>query len=135
MSQPAQVQVVAGVLVAREGKVLLVQEKQTKVYGQWNLPGGHVDQGETIEQAAIREAKEETGFDVALDAKLLVLHSAVDRPVLHAFAAHITGGQLHYPADEILAAKWFTPAEIRLMTRELRSADYVLGALEAAHVA
>jgi len=131
MPQPAKVEVIADVLIHQHGKVLLIQEKKAKVYGKWNLPGGHVDEGETIEEAAIREAKEETGYDVQLETALRPVHEAAHRPVLHAFVARITGGELRIPPAEILAARWFTPAEIRVMTRDLRSPEYVLGALDA----
>lgn len=129
-SNSAKVAVIASVVIAHQGRILLVQEKQAKVYGQWNFPGGHVDQGETIEEAAIREAKEEAGYDVELDRALPVVHESIDRPVLHSFSAHIIGGELQYPEDEILDAKWFTPAEIRAMGPNLRSAEYVLGAID-----
>jgi 8-oxo-dGTP pyrophosphatase MutT (NUDIX family) len=43
------------------GRFLLVQERLEKVYGKWNMPAGHVEAGETIKAAAIRETKEETG--------------------------------------------------------------------------
>ena len=60
MSKDLLVPVVAGCVIQKDGKYLLVQEKQQKVYGLWNLPAGHVDEGETFEEAAIRESQEET---------------------------------------------------------------------------
>lgn len=128
----ATVYVVAGVVLTQDNKFLLVQEKQPSAYGKWNLPAGKVDAGETIEQAAIREAKEEVGYDVALDHKVFVIHDDIERPVLHAFAAHITGGELQVPDDELLDAKWFTLAEIHAMEAELRSPAYIIGAIESA---
>ncbi len=124
------VPVVAGVVVYQDGKFLLVQEKQPKVYGQWNLPGGRVDVGETIEQAAVREAKEEAGFDVNLGAEVLVMHQSIDRPVLHSFEATITGGELKYDPEEILDAKWFTYEEILNMKDKLRNQEYILKSIE-----
>lgn len=50
--------VVAGCIIFQEGKYLMVQEKQEKVYGLWNVPAGYVDKGEEVEAAAIREALE-----------------------------------------------------------------------------
>jgi ADP-ribose pyrophosphatase YjhB (NUDIX family) len=127
----ATVEVIAGVVIVQHGKVLLVQEKQSLFYGKWNFPAGHVDIGETIEEAAVREAKEEAGYDVELDQAFDVIHESIDQPVLHAFAAHIVGGKLQFPENEILAVKWFTIAEVRTMVEELRSAKFVLGCLEA----
>lgn len=128
MPEPATVPVVAGVVIERDGRYLLVQERQPKAHGQWNLPAGKVDVGETIEQAAVREAKEECGYDVELGRHLLTIHLGIERPVLHAFAAHIIGGDLQFPLDEILDAQWFTPDQIRQLA--LRSPQYILGALE-----
>ncbi len=129
--QPALIHVVASVVIVEHGKVLMIQEKIPKVYGKWNLPGGHVDEGETIEDAAIREAREEVGLDVTLTTALPVMHAAIDRPVLHPFAADITGGELHFDPDEILDAQWFTPAEIRAITSDLRAPDYLFATLDA----
>ena len=61
--------IVAGCLIEKDGRYLLVQEKQPKVYGLWNLPAGYVDKGEAIRQAAIREAKEESGMPLNLAIK------------------------------------------------------------------
>lgn len=121
--------VVAGVVIKHDGKFLLVQEKQPKVYKKWNLPAGHVDEGETLEQAATREAKEETGFDVIVAERLIVLHQTAESPVLHAFRAEITGGELDFPEDEILDARWFTLDEVEKL--DLRNPDYILGAIKA----
>lgn len=114
-------EVVAGVVIEQDGKYLLVQEKQPKAYGLWNLPAGHVEPGETIEQAAVKEAKEETGFDVELIKKVGVFQSQASPIPKHAFSARITGGQLNYPADEILDAKWFAYDEIINMKDKLRN--------------
>ncbi len=52
----------AGGLVVREGKVLLVQVENLKGEIVWCLPKGHLEKGETAEQAAVREVIEETGW-------------------------------------------------------------------------
>ena len=113
--------IVAGVVLKQDGKYLLVQEKQPKVYGLWNLPAGHVDQGETIEAAAVREAKEEVGLDVELIGKIDIFQDPVTMSTKHAFEAKIIGGQLKFPEDEILDARWFSFEEIQNMKDQLRS--------------
>ena len=58
--------IVAGCVIKKDNKILMVQEANEKYYGQWNFPAGHVDEGENIMEGAIREVKEETGCDVKL---------------------------------------------------------------------
>ena len=58
--------IVAGCVIKKDNKILMVQEANEKYYGQWNFPAGHVDEGERIMEGAIREVKEETGCDVKL---------------------------------------------------------------------
>ncbi len=122
------VPVVAGVVVKQDGKYLLVQEKQPKAYGLWNLPAGRVDVGDTIEQTAVKEAKEETGFDVELIRKLAIFQDEATRPPGHVFEAKIISGTLQTPEDEILAAGWFTFSEIEAMKDILRN-PFVLEAI------
>jgi 8-oxo-dGTP diphosphatase len=123
------VPVVAGVVVKQDSKYLLVQEKQPKAYGLWNLPAGRVDVGDTIEQTAVKEAKEETGFDVELIRKLAIFQDRATIPPRHAFEAKIIGGTLQIPEDEILDAGWFTFSEIEAMKDKLRS-PWVLEAVQ-----
>lgn len=105
--------IVAGCVIKKDGKYLLVQEKQPKVYGLWNLPAGYVDKDEEVEHAAIREAKEESGYDVELDGLIGLYHDTTKEPLKHVFKAHVVGGELHIPEDEILDAKWLTYDEIK----------------------
>lgn len=58
--------VIAGCLIVRNNRVLMVKEAQKKCYGQWNIPAGHVEENEKITDAAIRETFEETGCKVKL---------------------------------------------------------------------
>lgn len=126
--------IVCGVVLQKDDKYLLVQERQPKAYGKWNLPAGKVDEGETLEQAAVREAKEETGFGIKLGRHLMTLHATTESPVLHAFVADITGGELDFPEHEIMDAQWFTYDEVLAMKDELRNARYIVSAIEATRV-
>lgn len=54
-----------GAIILEGGKILLEKRKSTPGEGKWAVPGGLVELGETVEQAVIREVKEETGLDVA----------------------------------------------------------------------
>ena len=120
--------VAAGAVIKRDGKYLLVQEKKPHVYGLWNLPAGKVDKGNTLEETAIREAKEETGFDVEIISKIGIFQKTAEEAVKHAFEAKIVGGELKFPEDELLDAKWFTFEEIEAMKDKLRN-PWVLEAI------
>jgi ADP-ribose pyrophosphatase YjhB (NUDIX family) len=117
-----KINVVAGVLLELEGKYLLVQEKQPKAYKKWNLPAGKVDVGETLEEATVREAQEETGFEVRLLHKIGIYQNLAQEPVKHIYKAEIVGGKLAIPENEMLDARWFTVAEIKDMKDQLRNA-------------
>jgi|Deesub1362A_J573_1020465.scaffolds.fasta_scaffold00350_11 8-oxo-dGTP diphosphatase len=58
------------IIIERDDKVLLIKRKNSPFKGQWAIPGGFVECGETTEEAAIREAKEETGLDVKVESLL-----------------------------------------------------------------
>jgi 8-oxo-dGTP diphosphatase len=113
--------VVSGVVLKRDGKYLLVQEKWEKVRGLWNFPAGMVEKGDTIEGNAIKEAREEAGFKVELIRKIDIFQESASDSVKHAFEAKIIGGELRFPEDEIMDAKWFTFEEIVSMKDKLRS--------------
>src|SRR2546428_7555806 len=86
------VQIGANAVVERDGGVLLVRLNYGPRNGRWALPGGLVENDETAEEAARRETKEETGFDISLDGLL----AAWMRPGFPIFVvvyrAHVIGG-------------------------------------------
>jgi mutator protein MutT len=62
-----------GAVIVREGNVLLVKRKYEPLAGQWSLPGGAVEIGETLEACLVREMREETGLEVAVGPVIEVL--------------------------------------------------------------
>ena len=67
-----------GAVIIESGKVLLVRRGQPPLDGRWTLPGGLVELGETIEQAVVREIKEETGWSVRV-VKELTLFDFIEK--------------------------------------------------------
>lgn len=55
-----------GVVDVEEGELLLVRRRDPPSVGRWTLPGGRVESGESLRQAAQREAQEETGLDLEI---------------------------------------------------------------------
>jgi len=123
-----KVVVVAAVILKKDHKYLLVQEKQPLAYALWNFPAGRVDIGETLEEAAEREAKEESGYTVKIIGHVGIYHESAEKAVKHVYAAKITGGDINFPEDEIMDAKWFSFVEIESMKNKLR-APWILEAL------
>jgi ADP-ribose pyrophosphatase YjhB (NUDIX family) len=86
--------VVTGVLFTAESKIVLIQRNLEPQIGKWTFPAGFVDRGEKVEDAAIREVFEETGYIVALD-KLIGVYSQKDDPIiLIVYSGQVIGGKL-----------------------------------------
>ena len=92
------------------GRVLLVREAKPVNRGRWNLPGGHVDHGETPAAAARREAAEETGLDLPLAGLVGVYTGA--QSVRFVFRAEAGAAATPRAGDEILDVRWATWAEV-----------------------
>ena len=61
---PKQPVVGVGVVIIRDGEILLEKRKSEPSRGKWSIPGGLVELGENIAETVVREVKEETGLDV-----------------------------------------------------------------------
>lgn len=114
--------IAAGVLIVRDGRALLVRRAIEPGYGKWAFPGGHVDRGETIEEAALREALEECGVTAILD-ELLGLFSYRGRPVVVAvYRGRLAPGSPEPAAcDETLEVGWFDAEESERLALAFRS--------------
>lgn len=118
--------IIAGCLIVRNGKALMVQEAQEKCYGKWNFPAGHVDENESIIDAAIREVYEETGCKVKLTGLLPICMASGkngDRLMVR-FTADIIDENIKFDTEEILDVKWIDINDIKNMSKEeLRGYD------------
>lgn len=119
--------VIAGCIVKRDNKILMVKEAQKKCYGQWNFPAGHVEEQELVTDAAIREVYEETGCKVKLTGVLPIAHVILQTGETHIivrFTADLVEENFEYDTEEILEVKWIDIEEIKQMTeKELRGYD------------
>ena len=124
--------IAAGGIIEQEGKYLLIQEAREDIHGKWNLPAGQLDPGETVSEAAKREIYEECGFRVELTGVCQIgSWKLVDNIAIGIiFSTNIVGGEINFNPDEIMDAKWFTYDEILAMKSELRSADFLIGAID-----
>ncbi len=94
-----------------DGRIILVKRAIEPGVGLWVFPGGYVDRGETPQAAAVREAREECGLDVRLDALVNVYAYPRRVPIIIVYAATMLGGTLCVD-DECLEAAAFNEAEV-----------------------
>jgi ADP-ribose pyrophosphatase len=116
---PSAPKAAVGAIIIEKGRVLLVKRKFPPKQGEWAIPGGSVNLGETLQEAAEREIEEETGLTIKAkkpvytfdlierdpEGKILFHYVIVDLR-----ADYISGDLL--PADDVSDARWFAPDEI-----------------------
>ena len=129
---PTQPIVGVGALIVHDGRIVLVRRGVDPGKGRWSIPGGAVNLGEKVREAAVREAEEECGLNIEI---------AVERPmdvvdsirkdekgrlryhyVLLQFLARPQGGKLKASSD-VLDAKWVPLEEVETyeLTKSFRS--------------
>jgi 8-oxo-dGTP diphosphatase len=91
--------------------IVLVRRAIEPGHGRWVFPGGFVDRGEPVQDAAVREAREESGLDVRIDSLLNVYSYPGRAPVIIVYLATMIGGCLACD-DESTEAGFFAPDAI-----------------------
>ncbi len=114
-----------------DDRLVLLRRGIEPGYGKWVFPGGYVDRGEPLIDAAIREAREESGLDVRLDGLVNVYSYLGRTPVIIVYAATVIGGTLALD-DESLESAQVEPGAIPWDDLAFRSTyealkDYLAG--------
>jgi ADP-ribose pyrophosphatase YjhB (NUDIX family) len=115
------------------GRYLLVREAKVQTRGRWALPAGKLEVGETLAQAAAREALEEAGVEVEIDHLLGIWHCVETSEgfavVNFVFAARVVAGE-PTPSDEHPEVGWFTREKIAGLDLRGKHIDPALDAYE-----
>src|SRR5690554_1277172 len=105
-------------VVVKDGKILLVKRRTEPSKGLWSVPGGKVEQDETLTEAVVREVREETGLEIEVDgvAGVFELKATVEGlPEFHYtivdYFAHPVGGEL-MPGDDAEEIRWVSLEEL-----------------------
>jgi 8-oxo-dGTP diphosphatase len=112
-----------GILIRKGEEYLLIQRASEPDRGLWSIPGGMVELGEKVEDAAIREAEEETGLKVELLEDLGVVDKIVKDEagrvkyhfVIIDYLAEPVSGEMHHH-DDALDALWVHPRDFTKYT-------------------
>lgn len=136
-SYPERPIVGVGAVIVHDGKVLIVQRGAEPRKGEWTVPGGVLELGETLRQAAEREVLEETGLKVKAEDVVEVVDSiypdaqgkTMYHYVLIDFSCRVLGGELRAGSD-VAQARWITPDELDQVPLIGRTAEIIGKALE-----
>jgi 8-oxo-dGTP diphosphatase len=116
---PQQPLVGVGAIIIADGRVALVKRGQAPLLGEWSIPGGMLELGETLRQGAEREALEETGLAAHATELLGVFERIVPDAeqrtsyhyVLIDFLCEVVSTEIRAGGDAS-DARWFTPEEV-----------------------
>lgn len=114
MSEATQTRIdCVGVICFRGDEVLLIRRGKAPRAGEWSLPGGRIEAGETETEAALRELREETGVSAELRSKIAVIDADFEGYAyrLHDYVAIWTEGE-PAGADDAMEARFVKVADI-----------------------
>ena len=121
-----------GAVIVQDNRVLLIRRGQAPLLGEWSLPGGVLESGETLREATVREAREETGLIVETG-ELLGVYERVVRSedgrvryhyVLIDFQCGVVNGEIKAgsDADDV---RWFGREELAALNLPTDTRDVI----------
>ena len=139
---PATPFVGVGAVIVHDNRVLLIRRGQPPLLGEWSLPGGVLECGETLRQATIREAREETGLAVEVGEMLGVYERIILSDngrvryhyVLIDYLCRPAGGELMAGTDAA-EVEWFTRERLPALNLAYDADDVVRKGLDRAAAA
>ena len=134
---PSSPIVAASVAIWRDDQILLASRSKPPNAQRWAMPGGVVELGETLEQAAIREVKEETALELD-EVQFLRFHEVIehdenDRTKLHYVLAIFAAKSAHGDAmagDDAAAVCWYRVEDLPSLPMTGRSEEFILQSKE-----
>ena len=126
-------EIIVGGIIEKDNKILMVKEAKKKCYGKWNVPAGHLEDGETIFEGAIREIFEETGCKVRLKNMLPIMSGELENTtfMIITFTTELLEEKISFNKEEILYVKWISKEELENMgCEDLRDEKLIIKTLE-----
>ena len=126
-----------GAVIVSDGQVLIVKRKYDPLAGQWSIPGGAVEIGETLEACVAREMQEETGLEIAVG-PVIEVFDRITRDdagsvryhfVLVDYLCWPVGGTLAAGSD-VADARFVDPADLAQYQLTAKAVDVIMRALE-----
>ncbi len=108
----ARFRVAVSALIFENGHVLLAHRRDID---WWNLPGGGMESGETVDEALRREVYEETGLEIEIEQLIGVYSKPQKQEVVLTFRCHVTGGVLSETAES-RESRYFAPDSLPVNT-------------------
>ena len=118
--------IAVAVIVENANQILLIKEAKGTAQGKWNQPAGRFEVGENIKQAALREAKEETGYTIELKSLVGIydeLENQSKPRVRFVFTAKLLSNSQDKFSEDIAEVKWVSREELLAINKDGFASD------------